>query len=552
MKVTWEIFEGIRPRLRPHLLKQEAAQIASNCKLWSGAVEPFKVPLQITPTTSTTLATAATTLYRHGQGRTDENYWLTWGADVDVVRGPNAEDTQERLYFTGDNTDALTIPKVTSLTQVAAAATVRPGSEYYGLGVPTPSAITASCAAASGTPTTIVVASQYVTGWGETGPLSAASDPVDYYATENLSVGLAAAPGGAIPYNITKHRVYIGISDANGVGAFRFWLEQDIADLTVFQLLDLSTLGEAAPNPSLEKPPEDLYGLGGHPGGFLWGFSGLKFCRSEAYKPYGWPTLYRDPVPDTPVGGDIIGSSVVVCTKGRTYLFTGSDPLNMIKTELEGWQPCVAKRSIAKVTAGVVYASADGLVLVNGAGPLQLVTANHFTREQWQAYKPEDSHAAVHDDRYFWWWNAGATQGLLIFELGAGGVQLVVESDQYAVAAFADHRKDELYFLSLTTPRLLYKWDAGASAMTTTWRSKLFYLDRPQNIGAARVEAAGYPVTFKLYGNGALVQTKTVADARPFTLKGQNRYKDFWIEVSGTHRIDTVSVASSILDLRHG
>lgn len=551
MKVTWEIFEGIRPRLRPHLLSPQAAQIASNCKLWSGAVEPFKVPLQVTPTTTTTYVSGATTVYRHGQARTDENYWCTWGPDVDVVRGPNADDTQERLYYTGDNTDVLTIPKVTSLTQVATGTTVRPGSNYYGLGVPTPASLSASTGVGSGTPTRLLVASQYVTGWGETGPLSDA-DEVDYYTGETLNVTLASAPGGAIPYNITHHRVYIGISDANGVGAFRFWLEQVVADTSVSQTLDLSALGESAPNPSLEMPPSDLFGLGGHPGGFLWGFSGLKFCRSEAYKPYGWPTLYRDPLPDTPVGGEAMGSSVVVCTKGRTYLFTGSDPLNMIKTDLEGWQPCVSKRSIEKVTAGVVYASADGLVLVSGAGPLQLVTADHFTRAQWQAYKPENSHAAVHDDRYFWWWLNDTTQGLLIFEFGSGGVQMVVESDQYAVAAFADHRKDELYFLSVATPRVLYKWDAGATNMTATWRSKLFYLDRPQNIGAAVVEAAAYPVTFKLYANGSLVHTQTVADDRPFTLPGQDRYKDFWMEVSGTQRIDTVTVASSILDIRHG
>lgn len=545
MKVTWEIFEGIRPRLRPHLLSPQAAQIASNCKLWSGAVEPFKEGLQITSVGST-LTTDALALYRHGQSRTDENYWCTWLDDTDVARGPNADDTQERLYFTSNN--GVSLPSVTTLALVAGAAVVRPGAEFFQLGVPPGGAITASSTPGTGTPTAIVVAYLFVSDWGETGALSASTNIIDFYEGEDLAVNMALPPGGR---NVGAQRIYIGVADANGNTAFRFWREEDPPTTGITEPLDLTTLGEAAPSPSLEEPPTDLTALVTHPGGFLCGFSGRKFCRSEAYKPYGWPALYRDPLPDVPVGAAVLGSSVVVCTKGKTLLFTGSDPLNMLKTELEGWQPCVAKRSIQRVTAGVVYASADGLVLVSGGGPVQVVTADHFTREQWQAYKPEMSHAAVHDDRYFWWWDNATTQGLLIFELGAGGVQQVVESTVYAKAAYADHRKDELYYLT-HSPTYLWKWDAGAAALTATWRSKLFYLDRPQNIGAARVEAAGYPVTFKLYANGALVQTKTVADDRPFTLKGQNRYKDFWIEVSGTQRIDTVSVASSILDLRRG
>ena len=41
MKIEWKLFGGIRPRLRPHLLGQEEAQRALNCRLWSGAAEPF-------------------------------------------------------------------------------------------------------------------------------------------------------------------------------------------------------------------------------------------------------------------------------------------------------------------------------------------------------------------------------------------------------------------------------------------------------------------------------------------------------------------------------
>ena len=479
-------------------------------------------------------------IFRHGQGRTDENYWMAWTTDVDVARGPVAGDTQERIYFTGDG-----VPKVTDAS-IAWASSPYPSASYT-LGLPSASAATLSSPGSTGTATRIALVYVFVTAWGETGPPSTVSNLIDYYGGQTLTVsGLATAPAGA--YNVTKKYLYIASTDANGTTAYRFWKEVPVATTSTTGVIDFTLLSESVATPSLVAPPTDLFGIMAHPGGFMVGFTDRDIRRSEVFKPYGWPTAYRDPVPDSIVGGEILGTSVVVCTKGPTYLFTGNDPLNQTKTTLEGWQPCVSKRSIDKVTAGVVYASADGLVLVSGAQALQVVSANHFTRTQWQAFRPETSHAAVHDDRYYWWWDNGTNKGLLIFELG-NGVQQLVESDVYATAAFADHRKDELY-IALENGNL-YKWDAGAAA-TMVWRSKLWHLDRPQNVGAVKIDAAAYPVTFRLYSEGALVDTVSVANGDPTTLRGDMRYKDIEFEIEATSLVTTVTVASSILDIRHG
>lgn len=548
MKVEWKLFGGIRPRLRPHLLAQEEAQIARNAKLWSGAAEPFKVPLYVKDLPSG----VKTTIYRHGQNRTDEEYWCTWTTSsapfgVDVERGFVADDEDERFFFTGvgpiaqysDNTMVAGTPPLPA-TSVA-------------LGIEAPSAVSWTTSGTGAGPEVLIyIAAQFVNGNGERGPLGPASpDPA-------VSAGFSYQPGEDVDADvpttldseITHVDFYVSTVDSTGNAQFRFWRREPVATVSFSEPIDFALLGEAADSPPLIAPPDGLFGLMAHPGGFLCGFAGKSFCRSEVFKAHGWPSAYRDPLPDYPVGGAMLGASTVVCTKGRTYLYTGSDPLNQFRTELEGWQPCVARRSIKRVTAGVVYASADGLVLVSGAGPLNLVTANWFLREQWQAFKPESSHAAVHDDRYYWWWDAGGgTRGLLIFEFGGGGIQMIVESDIYATAAFADHRKDELY-LALATDNHLYKWDAGASNATMVWRSRLFYVDRPQNIGAIRVEAAAYPVTARLYSEGSLVNTVTVSNDRPTRLRGDRRYKDFVVEVQATSRVEKVTVASSIFDLR--
>ena len=136
-------------------------------------------------------------------------------------------------------------------------------------------------------------------------------------------------------------------------------------------------------------------------------------------------------------------------------------------------------------------------------------------------------------------------------EFGNGGVQMVVESDVFATAAFADHRKDELY-LALASDGHLYKWDAAITATTQVWRSKLFHLDRPQNIGAVKIEADTYPVTFRLYGDGSLADTVTVNSEYPTTLRGDLRYREVFMEIECASRVDSVTLASSILDMRHG
>src|SRR5690606_34386968 len=115
---------------------------------------------------------------------------------------------------------------------------------------------------------------------------------------------------------------------------------------------------------------------------------------SEVFKPYGWP--YYFPVADDIVGGAIIGQSTVICTKGSTYLSTQADPINFTPIQLDGWQPCVSKRSICTLQGGVMYASPDGLVSVDQSNGIRVITANILTRDEWQAYKPESMMCVTH------------------------------------------------------------------------------------------------------------------------------------------------------------
>lgn len=91
-------FKGIIPRLFPKLLPAQAAQTAENVSLLSGRLEAIQEPDDVTASVA-----AAISIYKWYRNSTSE--WLSWTTDVDVVRGPIADDTYERIYFTGDGND---------------------------------------------------------------------------------------------------------------------------------------------------------------------------------------------------------------------------------------------------------------------------------------------------------------------------------------------------------------------------------------------------------------------------------------------------------------
>jgi hypothetical protein len=85
----------------------------------------------------------------------------------------------------------------------------------------------------------------------------------------------------------------------------------------------------------------------------------------------------------------------------------------MTMRELEQPLACISKRSITSNNfRGVVYASPDGLVLVNGEGP-QLISGNAKSKRDWEALIPTTLHGYMHDGRYFGFYNDGAAKGFM-------------------------------------------------------------------------------------------------------------------------------------------
>jgi hypothetical protein len=123
-------FLGKAPKTSPELLPNTAAQIAENCKLYSGDLIPYPTPVVAANTGRT--GTLNTLYALRNPNDSNDLKWLSWTTDVDItVASSNLQDEQ-RFYYSGDGS-----PKVSNY-ELATTGTGAYPIGYYDLGLPLP------------------------------------------------------------------------------------------------------------------------------------------------------------------------------------------------------------------------------------------------------------------------------------------------------------------------------------------------------------------------------------------------------------------------------
>jgi hypothetical protein len=208
----------------------------------------------------------------------------------------------------------------------------------------------------------------------------------------------------------------------------------------------------------------------------------------------------------------------------------------------------VSKRSMVNVRgAGPCWATASGIANVGWNGLMPNLLDPLFTRADWQALVPSSITAGTYDSRYFGFYNTGSVQQGFIFD-PSDPLGTFTFTDQHATGVFQDPKLDALYMVLAGHIKL---WDDNAaSPLSYTWKSKIFVPVRPMNPTCARVDAVSYPVTFKLWGDGTLIITQTVASKDAFRLPKGYKAREFEVEIDGTTEVKAVYVAESIEDLK--
>ncbi len=544
-------FSGLNEKVSPRLLPEDMAQNAENVFLDSGRIEGIKTDVNDPSEAGSTHPAVNIDGTTKTIFKASSSAWFTFTQDVDIIKSPIKEDSHGRFYFTGSGT----FPKYTSTSAGITGSGPFPAASYR-LGLPTPASFTSnpsvddSTAEDGATTSSRAYIYTEITTFGEEGPASlvTSSEIIDASNGSTVTLSLPAASSGN--YTIAKRRIYR--TDLNGI--FRFVKDvSGTASGTTTEAVKDALLGEEIESTDNLAPPDDvtadhpdgpMLGITSMPNGITAGFSGNTLLFSEAYLPHSFPIRNQLTSKDDIVGIASIASGLLIVTKGKPLMASGTDPSAMAMVEIDANLPCTNKRSLVDMGEYAIYASPDGLVLASNSG-INLITEQILTRDQWQSYYPNNIEAYEYEGKYiaFTWdgTNASSKQGFLFDPRGQKNA--FVKLDFYATAGFNDRENDELY---LVIGGVLKKFARGTSNRTYTWKSKEFYTNRPISPGVAKVSADSYSsLTFKLFADGSLKHTQTVTNSEIFRLPGGYRAKAFEIQLEGIDVVNEVCVYES-------
>lgn len=505
-------FSGTAPAVSSKLLSDEFGTIAKDVDLTSGKIKGCLNDKKFTPSKGLVNSSSKTFyLYESSQG---VEYFLEWDEDdVSPVEGPIPGDTLNRLYWTGED-----FPRIA--WQEAILLGGSEGDAYprasYALGVPAPtvaptfSQITwPSDDAADDTLTPFDVAYQFtfVTADGREGPPSPVSSIGAMREGQSVSITIPTPTfsdgdnqnfgSGALK------RIYRSNSGTN-LAAMQFVDEVPFTQTTYTDTRRSDQLGEVIPSADWIGPPDNdtalypdgpLQGLISLAGGVMAGFTGKRFCLSEAFLPHAWPIGYRITLDENIIAIAGTANGVAALTKGRPYFITGTDPNAMTAVKIDFAQACINKKSVVDMGDYVLYAGPDGLCAVQGASG-RVVTEGLITPEQWQAeYYPETYKAYLFEGQYVAFFTDGSG---FIFDPTADGDTLTTfdpfdaAGDAFVAGLYRPESGELLLLESQGNEIRRFRKDANVlNRKAAKWQSKTFVAPKPVSMSWVSLEPRG-------------------------------------------------------------
>lgn len=558
-------FSGIAPGVSPRLLADQFAQTAENIDFESGRLKPT--------TNDVDVFTLQSGLRRSIYLYRDTN-WLEWDQDgVKAVQGPIPGDTLSRLYWSGQN-----YPRMGTITSIVAGSTGYPANSYR-LGVPAPAnaplVVKSGTPDATQTPDDVSYVYTFVTAFGEEGPPSPATAPIERTDAESVTVTMPTGDHPSGNYNFgtgALKRLYRSNTGSTNT-TFQFVAEVPFTTQTYVDTTPSAGLGEVLPSETWIGPPDDnstLYpdgpmkGLIAVANGVFAGFTGKRLCVSEPFLPHAWPIDYRITIEEDIVAIGAVGNGIIALTNGTPYFVTGTDPSAMTAIRVDLAQACINTNSVVDMGSYLLYAGPDGLCAVTG-GEGRVVTQGLISPAQWRAdFNPTGFRAFRHENTYVAFWTDNGVHKGFVYDPRAEEAALSTLTTAAEVRGGYMNPKDgELYLIVANKIR---KYRGSATKRTLTWKSKQVVMPRPVSMGWVSVHAQAYPVTVKVWADGVLIahyslsyaanvytQTTTVPSSIPAgslrepVMRLPARLALVWeVEVSGAVDIDEVCLAQSM------
>lgn len=632
MKLTFQQFSGIAPRIAPRLLPATLAQEALDVKLWSGELRPHYADeiLQYIPSN-------IQSIYRYKWKNKTYN-WLMWPYETRVAKGPVYDDENNRIYFM--NQGGFFVTDSSLLLDQDYNTTFTPGESCYHVAIPQPgqSDIWVSGGTGSGDVESRSYVYCYVRQWPDgtidvgksSGPLKNLNDRSRY--TVDVRPGQTVAMSMEDPL-LTHHngavrginKIYIYRSEVTSAGqAVYSYVDQfDVNTERVtnnpnavwktnyYEYTDSkpnTSLGEACPSLYWDAPVDGLKGLVSLQNGLFAAYKDSTVYVSGWNAPHAWPYEHTVTIDYPIVGLGSFGNTIVVCTEAAPVLIVVQDPTNPTTKAIQENCPCVSADSIVNTRNGVIFASQNGLVLINSTSPT-FITEKLLTQDEWLPLQPESLKGAFLNNTYYGFFtNPTDTAAGFIFDLDSYAYSTVYNSiassgmvytTQPAKVVYNDIEQSQLYVCYPLENGTQYSLCSFASDSRINksfrWRSKVNV--SPQglfNLSAARVMMTsqsfqkenehiwegkltgsslaarvmdGEPINgwcktneleladttvFNYYVDGELKYSREVKDSKPFRLPSGFRGETIEVEIKSNAYIHSITLASSMGELVEG
>ena len=491
-------FDGLYPRMSSTLLPDNAAQQASNAKLQSGEIRPWKRPTKV----QKVLQPGVVSIFKM-EGAGGSSVWCEWTEDTDVCYGPIADQDEFRIYYSEGG-----VCKKTNWSMCSSGEGPAPRNWLY-MGTPRPQGkltLVANRNSSDDAQNTDnrVYAYTYVSEFGDVTEESAPSDPAEVVC--DTTGGSVEVSGFANPptdhLNITKIRLYRAVTgsesavymlvDELSLVNHRFpssgtslngvrWTDSKYVDTRT-----ATQLGKELDSLYFSEPPEGLKGLVSMPNGFLAGFVSNQIWFSEPYMPHAWPSIYMLTTDAPIVGLGVYGNTLVVATTNQPYTVSGTHPSSMSQEKQPMLQPCVSKRSIAYDQYGVLYASPYGLVAI-AAGQMDTFTREIITQDEWQEYNPTTMFAVMYNNLYMAAYRKSSGNSMLVFS--RGDKPALVEYSFTPTAMHVERGTGRLFCLN-EEDDYIYQMDADPiNSSNFVWKSKRFVNPYWTSFSAMKLDA---------------------------------------------------------------
>jgi hypothetical protein len=285
--------------------------------------------------------------------------------------------------------------------------------------------------------------------------------------------------------------------------------------------------------------------------GVLVGAAGNRVHFSDNYHPWAWPATLDIGLDDRVVNLCVVGTTVFATTEGRPVVIDASNYCEPAAprpaAEVSAAPPDIGRghaRSACATPFGMVYSSADGLILLKADASFDVLTASWHDRATWSVLRPETARVAYWRGRVF---------------CATDAATLVLEIDS---KTFGDSEAGILTTLSLSPSDMhvpasgslamleggrVIAFDQGDGLMPWVWESSPMRMSGEATFNALRVRPSGAGVTLR--GRRGETWTGRVPDGNPVRIGRLGRSRELTARLEGHLPVDRLELSASLATL---